>query len=157
MKGYILSVAGAVLLAAAVAVICPSGKMGKFVRGMAKLAVFAVMLSPLLSLAGKGELFRPFSANIGSDEGYYRSCADLLEKADGEAVAAYLEEEFGVKAEVCTERAAREGFPLLKISVKITDGGIIGQDGHINRMTRIKEALEEKYACPAEVTWIGNG
>ena len=57
MKAYILAIAGAVLLSAVVAVIAPSGKMGKFVRGITKLFILLVMLSPLVSFLLKGATF----------------------------------------------------------------------------------------------------
>ncbi len=151
MKTYVLCVAGAVLLAAVVTVICPSGRMGKFVRGMGKLVILAVLLSPLPSLFGKG-LFRFSDASVRTDAGYLRRCADLLEQRDAPAVEAYIMDTFGAQSAASTEREAKEGFALLKITVKITNDGINGQDGHINIVTRVKEALEERYACPAEVT-----
>ncbi len=151
MKAYILSIAGAVLLSAVVTVLAPNGKMGKFVKGTMKLLILIVMLSPLAGFLSGGD-FSLSSGTVGTDSGYLSQCAAMLEREDETVIKNYLSEEFGIGAEVTTERAEESGFSLKSVYVKITDFGIIGQDEHIDIMTKIAEALSEKYGCRAVVT-----
>ena len=151
MKAYILSIAGIVLISAVVSMIAPSGKMGKFVRGTTKLMILLVMLAPLISwLEGKTE-FTLSSSSIDTDDKYLERCITLMEVGDSRTISAYLLSEYGVTAEICTERED-ETFRLQKITVKVTDFGIIGQDGHINIMTRIGEDLEARYGCEVVIS-----
>ena len=152
MKAYILSIAGIVLISAVVSMIAPSGKMGKFVRGTTKLLILLVMLSPIISwIEGKTELSLS-SSNIQTDEAYLERCVSLMEEGDARDISAYLLSEYGVTAEVYTEREADGFFRLQKITVNVTDFGIIGQDGHINIMTRIGEDLEARYGCEVVIS-----
>ena len=150
MKAYILAIAGAVLLSAVVTVIAPNGKMGKFVKGTMKLLILVVMLSPIVSWVGERS-FSFQSASISTDEQYLEGCADFLQAQDAEEISAYINVEFSVTAEVTTEREKNSGFSLKKITVNITDFGIYGQDKHIDMISEIQGALEEKYGCLAEV------
>ena len=151
MKAYILSIAGIVLISAVVTMIAPSGKMGKFVRGTTKLMILLVMLAPIISwLEGKTELSLS-SSSIDTDEAYLERCVSLMEEGDAREIAAYLLSEYGVTAEIYTERNG-DTFRLQKITVNVTDFGIIGQDGHINIMTRIGEDLEARYGCEVAIS-----
>lgn len=150
MKAYILSIAGVVLLSAVITVISPGGKMGKFLRGAVKLLILVVMLSPFVSWLG-GNHYTFSSGNVLTDETYLERCAEILAEGDERGIGDYLAEEFSVAAEVTVSRNAESGFSRKKITVKITDFGIIGQDKHIDMMRRIEDALEKKYGCPAEV------
>ena len=151
MQAYILSIAGIVLISAVVSMIAPSGKMGKFVRGTTKLMILLVMLSPLISwLGGKTELSLSSSA-IDTDEKYLERCISLMEEGDAREISAYLLSEYGVTAEIATERSP-DAFRLQKITVNVMDFGIIGQDGHINILTRIGEALEARYGCEVVIS-----
>ncbi len=150
MTAYILSIAGAVLLSAVVTILSPNGKMGKFVKGTMKLLILIVMLSPVVSwLSDQNYSFD--TSVIGTDTGYLERCAAMLERDDEREIAIYLSDSFSVSGDVEVTRAAESGFPIKKISVKINDFGIIGQDGHIDIMSRIQEAIEEKYGCEAVV------
>lgn len=155
MSGYILAVAGAVLLSALVTVLLPSGKMGSFLKGMSRLAVFAVLLAPLAGLLSKREPF--FSqSGIEEDEEYLAACARLLSDRDEEEIAALLERDFLPADSVEVERRAEAGFPLSKITVNLSADGINGADGHIHMADRIRAALAEKYGCEeqaVEVVW----
>lgn len=148
MRGYILCIAGVVLLSAVLSVIAPSGKMGKFIKGMTKLAVVAVLVAPFLSFA-RGEGFTFESKQLFEDDSYLRSCMELLEEDDERAVKRLLQEKFGIEAEVNAERA--EDLSLKKISVKVTDSGIYGQDKHIDMIADVEKLLCETYGCEAEV------
>ena len=153
MKTYILSIAGVVLLTAIISIVVPNGKMGKFIQGMGKLLTLTVMIAPFATLftKQKGELAFS-SANIAADERYLVSCARILSERDEEEIKKALNDEFSVTAEVEVERGKTAGFPSEKITVKITDFGIIEQDKHIDIIDKIQGALEKKYGCPAEVS-----
>lgn len=151
MKGYILSLAGIVLLSAVITVILPSGKMGKFIKGAMKLFTLVVLVSPFVKDWDKSiPLYTEKSINM--DEEYLSSCATTLAEEDERAIREALVQSFSVEAEVEVERKAEAKFPLEKISVKITDFGIIGQDEHIYILSRIEEELSKKYGCETEVT-----
>ncbi len=155
MSGYILAVAGAVLLSAALSVILPGGKTGAFLKGMCRLAVFAVLVAPLISMMTKKEFSFEVSG-IGEDEGYLTACARLLSERDEKEIAAFLQEDYGLSAAAEVERAPCGGFPLSKIKVNLSESGIIGQDEHINIADCIQAALAEKYGCErsaVEVVW----
>ena len=151
MKAYILSIAGVVLLSAVITIIAPSGKMGKFLRGAAKLVILFVMVSPIAAFFADGK-FSFETSSVSLDEGYLGYCAEQFSEEDETAIAAYLYEEYGVRADVDVLRRADEDFSYEKISVEITDFGIIGQDEHIHMIDEIGEALETRYGCRAEVT-----
>ena len=53
MKAYVLSIAGIVLVIAAVTIISPSGKMGKFIKGAGRLFILAVMVAPFATFFGE--------------------------------------------------------------------------------------------------------
>ena len=150
MQTYILSIAGVVLLSAVVTIVAPNGKMGKFVKGMSKLFILAVLVAPLASFAETGK-FTLETAHIGEDSGYLRECASILEEEDEAEIAGYLFETFGVTAQVDVTRGTEANFPRQKIAVTLTEHGIIGEDERIYRMTQMKEALVGRYGCETEV------
>ena len=152
MKAYVLSIAGVVLLSAVAAIISPSGKMGKFIKGMTKLMTLLVILSPLISWVSGKQTFALETASVQEDKSYLFRCARLLEQQDEEEIVIWLEEEFSVTAAAEVTRAAEVGFAREKIVVKILDFGIIGQDAHINTVSNVKDGLEAKYGCKAEVS-----
>ncbi len=150
MQGYILSIAGAVLLSALIAVVSPEGKMGKFIKGASKLVLILVMIAPFASALKKGE-FSFTSGKITLDSAYLEECSNQMEQNDEAIIRAYLKEEYSIIVYVEVERNAEVGFAMQKIQVNITDFGIIGQDERINIMTQIEKTLEEKYGCETEV------
>lgn len=152
MKAYVLSIAGIVLVIAAISIISPSGKMGKFVKGMGRLFILVVMVAPFASYFTKSESSLFQSEDIKTDESYLAYCAETLSEEDEKEISAYLNETFSVTAEVKAFRSTGSGFPLEKIEAKITDFGIIGQGGHIDKAEDVRRALEERYGCEAVVS-----
>lgn len=148
MKEYILAVAGAVLLSAALAIVAPSGKMGKFVKGMTKLVLLVVLLTPFFGIAeGKPIVFD--SAPIGEDEAFLTACDKMAERDAEEGIEAMLFRTYNIGCEATAKRGKERRFE--KISVKITDFGIYGQDRHIDMIADVKKLLEEAFGCEAEV------
>lgn len=150
MKEYVLAIAGVVLLSAVVAVIAPSGKMGKFIKGAMRLVVLVVLISPFANWVGGGELTLPV-ASVGEDTEYLRYCADLLAEKDEDEIKKYVYEEFSVTVEAEVKRQTDAKFTYEKIFVKISDFGIFGQDERIDIMSRIQKALQAEYGCETEV------
>lgn len=150
MKTYILSIAGVILLSAVVAMIAPNGKMGAFVRGMMKLLILAVVVTPLISVMKKGD-FDFSSSELATDGAFLEQCAELVSTGDEAEINAFIEETYAVTALSAAVRSADGRYALEKITVKITDFGIFGQDEHIDIIREIKEGLEERYGCTAEV------
>lgn len=152
MKAYVLSVAGIILIIAALSIISPSGKMGNFVKGMGKLFIIVVMTAPFVSLFTKKDESLFVSEQIQTDSDYLTHCAELLCEEDERDIEAYLSEAFSLKAEVEVFRKKDNGFPREKIEVKINDFGIFGQGGNINKTEDVQRVLEERYGCTAVVS-----
>ena len=151
MRAYVLSIAGIVLVIAAISIISPSGKMGKFIKGTGRLFILVVMAAPFATFfGGKREVFFP-SEEMAVDGSYIAYCARLLSEEDEKEIAAYLSEQFAITAEVSVLRSVSSGFPREKIEAKICDFGINGQGGHIDRAEDVRRALEERYGCEAVV------
>ena len=150
MKGYILSIAGVILISAVVAVISPGGKMGKFVKNMTRLFIFVVLITPFVRFAKDPEAFFP-ATEIAADDGFLRDYAEMLSRKDGEEIALWIKEEFGVGAEAEVSRSF-DDFSYEKIVVRVTDFGINGAESHIDILSAIRERLEKTYGCRAEVT-----
>ena len=151
MRAYVLSIAGIVLVIAAISIIAPSGKMGKFIKGTGRLFILVVMVAPFATFFGdkRESFFR--SEDIAVDSSYISRCAQLLSEEDEREIAAYLSEQFSITAEVSVRRSESSGFPREKIEAKIIDFGINGQGGHIDRAEDVRRALEERYGCEAVV------
>ncbi len=152
MKGYILSIAGIILISAVVTIVAPSGKMGKFIKGTAGLFILIVMVSPVAGWLKNGtkELAPGATAEVDGD--YLGRCAAMLEERDEAAIAAYISEEFGCTAQVDVERSAEELFSPEKITVKLPADGINGDEARIHIMTRIRETLSARYGCEVEIS-----
>ena len=152
MKSYILAIAGVILLTAVITVITPCGKTGKFIRGCAKLAILAVMISPIIGFAGSGKLDFPASSAISLDSGYLQACSSRLEEADGKEIESYILQEYQLDSEVEVTRSDKAPFSREKIIITLKSNGIIGQGGHIDIVTRVKEAVEKRYGAETEVS-----
>ena len=152
MRAYVLSIAGIVLVIAAISIIAPGGKMGKFIKGMGRLFILVVMVAPFATFFGgkSGKFFE--STEITPDSAYLAHCAQMLSEEDEKEITAYLNEQFSVTAKVQVFRSSeRSGFPREKIEAKIIDFGINGQGGHIDRAEDVRKALEKRYGCEAVV------
>lgn len=151
MKAYLLSIAGIILISAVISIVSPNGKMGKFVKGIARLAILVVMVSPLAAFVQNRNDAIFQGGVLRTDESYLAHCAELLVEKDEKEISVYLNERFSVVVEVNVFRGESNGFPRKKIEVKIIDYGIIGQGEHIDRAESVKKALEERYGCEAVV------
>ncbi len=151
MKGYILSIAGIILISAVVTIVAPNGKMGKFVKGTVGLFILVVMISPLIGWMQKDAPAVEGETAIAEDESYLSKCAEMLAERDEEEIASSIAEQFGIRAEVEVRRAATAWFEREKITVKLDAEGINGEEERINIMTRIREALSVRYGCALEI------
>lgn len=150
MKAYVLSVAGAVLLSAVLAIIVPSGKTGKFIKGISKVFVLSVLISPFFGLLkGKTPSFSSKTA-FQNDVSYFSACANLLEEEDSKEIQTLLREKFEADFEVTTKRSAVD-LSLKKITVKLLSFGINEQGGHIDIVSNVQAYLEKRYGCETEV------
>ena len=150
MRAYVLSIAGAVLISAVLSIIAPGGKMGKFVKGMTKLFILVVLVTPFVTFfRGKGFLF--VSGTLKEDSAYLERSAQLMAEADAREIEAVLKEKFEIGASAEVTRSASD-FARQKIVVKIFDFGIFGQDEHIDIVAKVQAYLKEWYGCETEVT-----
>lgn len=150
MKGYILSVVGVILIAAAVSIVAPSGKMGKFVKGMTKLFILVILVAPFAGvIADKTEIGQ--TARVETDEKYLSAALAMMEEGDEREIAAWIEETYGAAAEVEVSRSS-DGFSHEKIAVRVVDFGINGENTHIDILTEIREKLTKRYGNVVEVS-----
>lgn len=150
MKAYILSIVGVILLTAVITIIAPHGKMEKFLKGTAKLVVLSALIAPIAGfLTEKAPSLS--TAEIGTDTAYLEYCAECYADADERAIKKFLEEEYSVAAEVVVTRNADATFSYEKITVRMENEGISGQDGNINISEEIESVLEARYGCNTEV------
>lgn len=154
MKEYILMITGAILISAAASVLTPGGKLGSFIRGMARLFVFSVVVMPLFAIGGKEFSFGSMG-DVPIDSVFLEACAEKLSLQSEEETKEYLSEQYALSAEVEIGRGTEDGFPVRKIVIKLKDEGIFGEKEHIDIAEKIRADLSEKYACRAEVVWIG--
>lgn len=149
MKGYVLSVAGVILISAVISIIAPSGKMGKFVKSISRLFIFVVLISPFVRFAKDPETFFP-SAELKEDDSFLKIYAMKLSEADAEEISAWMTEEYGVGTSVLVSRSS-DDFSYQKIVVRVIDFGINGEESHIDIMSAAKVRLLERYGCEVEV------
>ena len=88
MKAYVLSIAGIVLVIAAVTIISPSGKMGKFIKGAGRLFILAVMVAPFATFFGEKKDTFFHTEEINTDENYLLHCVQILSEQDEEEITA---------------------------------------------------------------------
>lgn len=150
MQAYILSVAGAVLLSAVVSLILPEGKLSPLIRGMTKLITLVLLVSPLISLL-RGEVLFSEGKTVAADESFLLSCTQRVEENDEQAIAAWLEEEFGISALSEVQLETDGSYSAKAVTVRITDFGIYEEEEHIDISLRIEEKLESLFGCPVEV------
>lgn len=149
MKTYILSIAGIILLSSVVSIIVPNGKMGSFMKGVMRLLILVVIVTPMISLMQSGELNFTLQ-NYSMDESFLEYCVSIASSDDETYIAEFLFDEYGVIAEIKTVRSI-DHYTIKKITANVWDLGIFGQDEHIDNIGHIKMILEEKYGCEAEV------
>ena len=149
MNGYILSIAGAILISAVITIISPGGKMGKFVKSMSRLFIFVVLITPFVKFIKEPEVFT--TAEIASDDGFLRDYAAMLSRKDSEEIVSWIKAEYGATAEAEVSRSF-DDFSYEKIIVRVTDFGINGTESHIDILSAIGERLERMYGCSAEVS-----
>lgn len=150
MKAYILSLAGVILISAVISVIAPAGKMGGFVKGMTRLFIFVVLISPFVRFVKSPETFLT-GAEIETDDGYLRTYSSMLSRSDEETITSWLEETYGVTAETKVSRSF-DDFSYEKITVRVVDFGINEVETHIDILSAIGEKLHGRYGCEVEVS-----
>ncbi len=151
MKTYILNIVGIVLISAVVTIIAPSGKMGKFIKGTTRLFLLIVLISPIINWVRTESPSFESSSTIQINENYLLQCADVLQSRDEEEIEAYIEKEFCVSSKVDVKRQISALFPIEQITINLSDEGINETEERIYMINRIKEAVETRYGCKAEV------
>lgn len=153
MKAYLLSVTGAILLSALLAILLPEGKMGRFIRGICKLFVFSVLVSPLIG-AVIGKQFSFSEPTLAAEGEYLHRCAELLSARDEALAEQLLLDRFSLSGEADAERGTEDLFPRKKLTVKVAADGIIENGEHIDMIARIKAVLENQLGYEqTEVIW----
>ncbi len=150
MTQYILAIAGAVLLSAVFTMLLPSGKMHAFLRGLLRVLILILMISPLISLL-RGEGLASTENFPAVDEEFLAACTQLIERRDEAAVEEYLRSEYAILATVRAIRAQEDGYPLQKIIITIEETGINGGDAHIDSIEELARDLKSRFQCEVEI------
>lgn len=152
MKEYILSIAGIVLISALITILSPSGKTGKFVKGMSRLAILVVMLAPVAGWISGEQPKAGESLLQEADGGYLDACAQKIERADEEEIERMLSERYGCGGEANVLRKRDGLFSPQKITIRLDLSGINDEDERIHIMTCVERDFKAKYGCEVEVT-----
>ena len=152
MRAYLLSIAGAILVAAIITILIPGGRMGKFIKGLTGLFLLAVILAPFIRGVSAGKFTFPESEAVSEDDGYYERCARMLSERDEAELSDYLAETYGVRAAVDVLRSSKPAFDRMKITIKLSPEGINGEEERIHMVACIREDVETRCGCKAEVS-----
>ncbi|PWM70859.1 MAG: hypothetical protein DBX59_09845 [Bacillota bacterium] len=142
MKEYILSIVSVILLTAAVGIILPEGKTGKFIKGIFALATLVVILTPL----AKSDAIVPsfdteYREETACDEDFLDYIYYKESRNYADVIAAYVKEK-GYDSEVrVLYKSDDYQFKITKVTVNLKNSGISGGDEHIYIMSEIKQAV----------------
>ncbi len=150
MEAYILSVSGAVLVSAVAVMLLPEGKIGKFIGGILKLFCLLVILLPIPKMLGKylgQDMEIPsFSEEGELDDGFIDYMFDKRAKEEAELLKKQIEEKFEIVVNIQIKwEYAEYAYNVTKITVKIENFGIYGDDEHINVIEQVKEYVAGIY------------
>ncbi len=139
------------MVSAVAVILLPDGKTGKFIGGILKLFCLLVMLLPLPKMLGRflgGEGQIPVISQEGELDGDF---IGYMFDRRAEEEAKILQERIGeeleivVKAEIAWEYA-EYAYHVTKVTVKVENFGIYGEDEHINVIEQVKECVAGIYA-----------
>ncbi len=146
MNGYVLCIAGAVLLSAVVSILLPKGKMGGAVKFASKLLCLFALIAPFQTLFRDNQLVLP-----ETDTGYLATCERLAEEGEEGKIVLLISQDYGVNATVEVDCQESSPFAVKKVKIIVTDFGINAEEEHINIMSKIKTACEKEYGCEVSV------
>lgn len=158
MQNYILSVSGAVLIAAIATILLPESKIGKFINGIMKVFCLLIIFLPLPGLAktifGKEAPSFAVSGELEPDDAFLDYMFSARAREQEESVEAVLEEQFGlvVKTQIVWE-CVEYAYTVKQVSVKIENFGIYGEEEHIFVIEQVKSRVMEMFS-EAEVQVI---
>ena len=126
MKEYILSIVSVILLTAAVGIILPEGKTGKFIKGIFAVATLVVILTPLTKIGDYIPAFETESGDveIGYDEEYLDYMYDKKSEVYAAEIESYIQEK-GCESDVeIVYDCADYEFHIVKVSTNLYFSGI---------------------------------
>lgn len=142
MKEYILSIVSVILLTAAVGIVLPEGKTGKFIKGIFAVATLVVILTPLANFQSSVPAFgTDYGEQTEYDETfleyvYYKEC-----KHHEAVLQEYIKEQ-GYDSEVFVLYEYPDyDFRITKVAVNLQISGISVGDEHIYITSEIKQAV----------------
>ncbi len=107
MNGYLLTVIGTVIFSSVLTAILPDGKTSGVVKGVAKLALVLVIVSPILQFFQNGDFGEDFLGEnfsksvIQTDERYIQYYSEMRINETEKALENELLKTFGIKTQVC--------------------------------------------------------
>ena len=150
MEAYILSVSGAVLVSAVAVILLPEGKTGKFIGGILKLFCLLVILLPIPKMLekylGQDAEIPSFSEEGELDEEFIEYMFSKRAEEEAEKLEEQIDEEFEIVVNIQIEwEYAEYAYNVTKVTVKVENFGIYGDDEHINVIEQVKEYVAEIY------------
>ncbi len=156
MKEYILSIVSVILLTAAVGIILPEGKTGKFIKGIFAVATLVVILTPLTKIGDYIPAFETESGDveIGYDEEYLDYMYDKKSEVYAAEIESYIQEK-GCESDVeIVYDCADYEFHIVKVSTNLYFSGISEEDEHIYIMSEIQKAVAQYCGIEEEKVQI---
>ncbi len=157
MQAYILSVCGAVILSALVAILLPERKLGKFIQGILRLFCLFVVTMPLFSFVvswkdGNVKLPETDAQETALDEEFISYVFSRRAEEEEAAWCEYVSEEFGVRAsaEVLWD-FVDYAYKVTQVKIKIEDFGIYEEDEHIFVIEQIREHISGMISAEVDV------
>lgn len=134
MNGYVLGVVGTVLISSILTMLAPEGKCSTLIKNMTKLACLVVLIAPIPSLLGKGNLFDGFRGenkevffngdSINADETFIKYYCELRVRETQTALKKELSSRYNVSADVFLSwdfigETDIDGLKITQICVKL--------------------------------------
>ena len=160
MSAYILSVCGAVIISALVAIIIPEGKLGKFINGILKIFCVFIMLVPLVRWVSdlRWEPDKNENKNISLDTEYIDYVFGKRAENLSEDICTVVEKEFSVEASVVTDwECADYAFSVVKVHINIKNFGMNENDEHIMIIEQIVMRASEMVGIDREDVEVNEG
>ncbi len=150
MEAYILSVSGAVLVSAVAVILLPEGKTGKFIGGILKLFCLLVILLPIPKMLekylGQDAEISSFSEEGELDDEFIDYMFSKRAEEEAKQLKEQIDEEFEIVVNIQIEwEYAEYAYNVTKVTVKIENFGIYGDDEHINVIEQVKEYVAGIY------------
>ena len=163
MSAYVFSVIGVVLLSAVLSCIIPEGKTSGIIKGVAKMACIAVIVSPILQFFQSGknpallyknsqEIFS--QSGIETDEAFIQYYSEMRIAQTQTLLQDEVLQKFGVRTGISLEwiRKEKENLKLSSDEIYITKIMVTGMEKESETLKNtVKEYLTKNYCSEVQI------